>query len=291
MTKKINSRDELEHRIKHVLAEGTKRQRLVAAYFLEHHEHAIFLSIPQLADEVGVSTSTIVRFAVELGFESFSKFQAELQKQAKERLRPANRLIKKVASSNEIDKRVKQYYEQDIRNIQGTYQSINTDDLDRAVKMFIESRWIWIVGLRGSYPLAHDFEFKLRQIIRKSSLINLGPCDYLESAVMIQPNDLVVGFSFSRFTKETISIVRLGKEKGAKTLTFTDRAVSPVTPYSDLNFVIHVKGLAFVNSYVAVFSLINCLLGEISTTAKDLAVENLKSLDEELLSHDVFRFA
>jgi DNA-binding MurR/RpiR family transcriptional regulator len=82
--------------------------------------------------------------------------------------------------------------------------------------MIIKNRWVWVVGLRGSYAVAHDFNYKLKQIFRKSTLIEMGAGDYFETLEMIQPENLVIGFSFSRFTKTTVDIIKEGKKRGGQ---------------------------------------------------------------------------
>jgi DNA-binding MurR/RpiR family transcriptional regulator len=278
-------------RIRKLLAQSSKRQHRVAAFFLENFEDAVFMSIPQLAEAARVSTSTIARFPQLLGYRNFPSFQKDLRQEVKQQLRPPYRLARNESRGlGKIEKRIRRYCEQHIYDLQKTYEGIKLEDFERGINLIIRSRWVWVVGMRGSHALAHDFNFKLRQILRKSSLISLGSGDYLDSLVMIRPEDLVVGFSFSRFTRSTVDLVRGGKERGAKTLTFSDRLVSPLTPYSDVNFVVHVKGLTFTNAYVGAFSLINCLLGEVSRRTKRLSVRNLQDLDAQLLKGNIFYF-
>jgi len=277
--------------IRQLLGASTRSQRLVAAYFLEHSEQVVFMSIPQLAAAVGVSTATITRFAHELGYASFSSFQKDLQGRVKSRLKPTTRLQERARLNGQIHDKIRRYGEHDILNIQKTSERINPEELAEVVKMIISSRWVWTVGMRGSHILARDLSYNLHRILRKSSMINLGAADYIDSMVAVQPGDLIFAFSFSRFTKETTQIVRMAKEQGAVALVFTDRIISPLTPYSDKSFVIEVEGLGFRNSYVAVLSLLNCILAETAVAAKEISMENLKDLDERLLKSDAFLFA
>jgi len=277
--------------IREILGASTRSQRLVAAYFLEHSEQVVFMSIPQLADAVGVSTATITRFAHELGYARFSSFQKDLQGRVKSRLKPTTRLLERARLNGRVQDKIRRYGEHDILNIQKTFEKINPEELQEVVRMIIQSRWVWTVGMRGSHILARDLSFNLHKLLRKCSMINLGAADYIESMVAVQPGDLIFAFSFSRFTKETTQIVRMAKEQGAVALVFTDRIISPLTPYSDKSFVIEVEGLGFRNSYVAVLSLLNCILAETAVAAKEIAMENLKDLDERLLKNDAFLFA
>ncbi|HOG15740.1 MAG TPA: MurR/RpiR family transcriptional regulator [Syntrophales bacterium] len=283
--------DTLFAHIKEFLGASTRSQRLVAAYFLEHSEQAVFMSIPQLAAAVGVSTATITRFAQELGYASFSTFQKDLQGRVKSRLKPTTRLMERAGLNGQVHDKIRRYGEHDMLNIQKTFEKINPEELQDVVRMIIRSRWVWTVGMRGSHILARDLSYNLNKILRKSSLINLGAADYIESMVAVQPGDLIFAFSFSRFTRETTQIVRMAKEQGAIAVVFTDRIISPLTPYSDKSFVIEVEGLGFRNSYVAVLSLLNCILAEVALGAKEASMENLKDLDERLLKNDAFLFA
>ncbi len=291
MTPVMDGLDSLFARIKQLLTDSTRSQRLVAAYFLEHHEQSVFMSIPQLAAAVKVSTATITRFAKELGYPTFSAFQNEFQELVRGRLKPTSRLMKRAKLSSHLSDQIRRCCEQDILNIQKTFEGIKLEEYRWAVRKIIESRWIWVVGFRGSYVLAYSMCFQLSKILRKSSLISSGAGEQLESTVMIRPRDLVIAFSFSRFTRQTKEVVCEAKKRGAITLTFTDRIVSPLTPYSDMNFITHVDGLSFHNSYVATMSLINCLLMEVASTAKDRCMKNLKDLDETLVRHGTFVFA
>jgi DNA-binding MurR/RpiR family transcriptional regulator len=290
LTDEYDEYDEMFKKIKRILAESTSKQRMVAAYYLENHEQAVFMSIPQLAEAIQVSTATITRFAQELGYSTFSAFHEDFRKLVRGQLKPATRLRKRSKLSDQLSDQIQRCCAQDLMNIQQTYENIDQQNFKRAAEMIIDARWIWVVGFRGSYMLAYETSFNLNQILRKITLIGSSDHNYLDSTVMIKPNDLMIAFSFSRFSKLTIEVVREAKKRDAKTLTFSDRIVSPLTPYSDVGFVVQVNGMSFHNSYVAAMSLINCLILEIATKDKEHCMKNLKDLDETLLQHGTFLF-
>ena len=286
-----NGFEKMFDKIKKILAESTQKQRLVAAYYLENHEQAVFMSIPQLASAINVSTATITRFAKELGYQTFSAFHSDFQKVARGQLKPETRLMKNVQADNQINDQIQRCAAQDVMNIQQTYEGIDPQTFRQAVKKIIEARWVWIIGSRGAYTLAHEAYFQLNQILRKISLIGSTSQNFFDSTAIIQPGDIVIAFSFSRFSKTTVEVVKEAKKREAITICFSDRIVSPLTPYSDINFVVYVNGLSFHNSYVAAISLINCLLLEISSKDKENCMKNLKDLDETLIKHGTFLFA
>ena len=63
--------NDLMNKIQNNLSTFSKGQRLIAKYIIEHYDKAAFLTASKLGSTVGVSESTVVRFATELGYAGY----------------------------------------------------------------------------------------------------------------------------------------------------------------------------------------------------------------------------
>ena len=87
MKKTINEEQkDLMKLIQYKFPRLSKGQKLIAEYILKYYDKAAFMTAAKLGDSVGVSESTVVRFAIELGFSGYTKLQKSLQELIKNKL-------------------------------------------------------------------------------------------------------------------------------------------------------------------------------------------------------------
>jgi len=259
----------------------TESQKKVANYVVKNCDQIAFLTLDEMANEIGVSTTTVIRFARGLGYNGYSDFLGHIQKMVKAKVSLPERLNVSVNELNHDNLLIKSF-NQDASNINATLAGISAEKLDNALNMVVEARNIYVIGLRSSFCLAHYFATCLGQIRENVRLIQAVGSIYPEEILNVAANDLCVAFTFPRNARVTLEIARWMKKEGAKVLAVTDSLLSPIAEYSDNVLACETKGVMFKHSLAGPLSLINYLLAAVAAQDKDKAMKML-SKTEELL--------
>ncbi|WP_051276640.1 MurR/RpiR family transcriptional regulator [Desulfovirgula thermocuniculi] len=265
---------EIIAKLKENLPRFTKSQRLIAEYLLAHPDRVAFLTASRLARELRVSESTVVRFAIALGYDGYADMQKDVQEIIRNRLTTAERMNLSLGNGNILDKVINN----DIQNLKITLEEISREDFEKAVSAIYLARRIYVVGLRSAAALAHFFAFYLQMVLKKP-VIRCNPDTIFENLISIDEQDLVIGISFHRYTKQTVEFLKLAKEKGAKTMAITDSLLSPLITHADAFLLARTDINSFIDSFVAPLSIINALIVAISERQRDETLHTLAELE------------
>jgi len=225
---------------------------------MNNYEKAAFMTASKLGNKVGVSESTVVRFANMLGYDGYPKLQKALQELIRNKLTTLQRI--EMTSDLDESTLLKSVLKADMNNIRLTLEEVNKDDFDKVVESIFSARNIYILGLRSAAPLAQFMGYYLSFIFDNVRLVTSGINDILEQLVHISPQDLLIGISFPRYARRTVEAVNFAKDKGAKIVAITDAILSPLTSYADYILLARSDMASFVDSLVAPLSLINALI-------------------------------
>jgi DNA-binding MurR/RpiR family transcriptional regulator len=192
----------------------SKGQKLIAEYILKHYDKAAFMTASKLGTTVGVSESTVVRFANELGYSGYPKLQMGLQELIKTKLTSVQRI--EISSDLITEENVlKSVLKADMENIRATLEKLNTNTFDDIVKAIFRAKRIYIVGFRSSQALADFLSFYLSLVLDNVRQVLPGVSDIFEQLLKIGQEDLVIGIGFPRYSSgicastisaETISV-------------------------------------------------------------------------------------
>lgn len=238
----------------------SKGQKLIAKYILESYDKAAFLTASKLGTTVNVSESTVVRFAVELGYSGYPEMQKALQEMILNRLTSVQRM--EVTNDRIGDQDVlSMVLQADIDKIRMTNEITDRKAFADAVDAILNARRIYIVGVRSSAPLANFLGFYYGYMFDNVCVVNnAGIGDMFERIVRVQPEDVVIGISFPRYSTSTTKGIQYCHEVGAKVIALTDYADSPVGQFADHVLVAKSDMVSLVDSLVAPLSLINALI-------------------------------
>ena len=253
-----NDNQDLMHRINEKYKKMSKGQKLISEYIMNNYEKAAFMTASKLGNKVGVSESTVVRFANMLGYDGYPKLQKALQELIRNKLTTLQRI--EMTSDLDESTLLKSVLKADMNNIRLTLEEVNKDDFDKVVESIFSARNIYILGLRSAAPLAQFMGYYLSFIFDNVRLVTSGINDILEQLVHISPQDLLIGISFPRYARRTVEAVNFAKGKGAKIVAITDAILSPLTSYADYILLARSDMASFVDSLVAPLSLINALI-------------------------------
>lgn len=260
---------DLLSRIKEMMPQFSKGQRLIAKFILEHYDKAAFMTAFKLGSSVGVSESTVVRFAVELGYEGYPQLQKALQELIRNRLTAVQRM--EIATSRIGNTHVlNSVMLSDIEKIRITLEMQDKDAFEATVDRLLSARNIYILGIRSSYALASFLGFYFGLIFENVHLVNVSSVsEMFEQIMRIGKNDVIIGISFPRYSKRTTRALSFAKDRGASVIALTDSKLSPLVKYADHLLLARSEMAFFVDSLVAPLSLINALIVAVSMKRKD----------------------
>ena len=238
----------------------SKGQKLIAKYIMESYDKAAFMTASRLGKTVGVSESTVVRFAVELGYVGYPSMQKALQAMILNRLTSVQRIE---VTNDRIGNQdvVSMVLQADIDKIRMTNEELDRASFDAAVNAIAKAENIYILGVRSSASLASFLGFYLNYMFNNVKLVtDSGTGSVFEQIVRVSPRDVVIGISFPRYSSSTIKGIQFCRDIGATVIGLTDAIDSPVGQCSDYVLVAKSDMVSLVDSLVAPLSMINALV-------------------------------
>ncbi|MBE6049719.1 MAG: MurR/RpiR family transcriptional regulator [Clostridium sp.] len=267
----------------------SKGQKLIAEYILKNYDKAAFMTAAKLGDSVGVSESTVVRFANELGFSGYPKLQKALQELIKNKLTTVQRLelSKDFISDGDTLKGV---LKADMENIRATLEKINPYIFEEVLNSIFEAKKIYIIGLRSSTALSEFLGFYLNIILQNVRIVSYGISDIFEQMINVRDGDLVIGIGFPRYATKTIDVLDFAKRRGAKVLAITDSLLSPLAAKADYTLIAQSNMASFVDSLVAPLSVINALIIAVGMREKDSISDTFANLESIWQDYNVYSY-
>ena len=271
---------DLQFRIKNNYKKFSESQKLLAEYLLKNSEKVAFFTAANLGKIIGVSESTVVRFANFLEYEGYPALQKDLQNVIKKKLNTITRLKRSIKKASEGESILYKVFQNDMNNIQKTMDNISEKSFNRFVEEILKADSIYIVGLKTASSLAYFMGYALQLILKNVTTITFGVSDLFERLINVNKKDLLIGISFERYTLQTVEIMEYAKNKGIKTAAITDRVTSPLAQLADISVFAESNLNSFVDSFTAPISLINALVMAVGIKRKKETLESLSELEE-----------
>ena len=266
----------------------SKGQKLIANYILAHYDKAAYLTASKLGAYVGVSESTVVRFAIELGFEGYPEFQHALQKIMRNRLTSFQRI--EVTNSLIGDENVlERVLISDAEKIRRTLEEVDQASFERAIEKIVAAKRIYIIGVRSSSSLASFLNFNFQMIFDNVKFIQTtSGSEMFEQIMQIGEGDVLIAISFPRYSKRIIHAVEYAQSKNANVVALTDSKVAPIAAYADELLIAQSDMISFVDSLVAPLSIINAIVMAVSRKKQKEVTERLRILEEVWDRYEVY---
>ena len=257
--------------ISHIQSQYTrfsKGQKLIAQYILKNYDKVAFMTACKLGEAVGVSESTVVRFANALGYSGYPKLQDALQEVIKNKLTTVQR-VDMVKEFNDDSAILKKIVKSDMDNIKNTLEEIDEKAFEEAANRILKAKRIYIVGMRSSFTIAQYLGFYLGIILDSVHVIRTDMGDAFEQVVKINEDDVLIAISFPRYSKKSYQIVSYAKEKGAHIVSLTDSPFAPVASFTDNLLLVKSNMVSFVDSLVPALSIANALIVSVGMKEKE----------------------
>ena len=267
----------------------SKGQKLIAEFILKSYDKSAFMTAQALGLSVGVSESTVVRFANELGFSGYPKLQKELQELIKNKLTTVQRLELSKDFISNADA-LKGVLKADIENIRATLEKISPEVFEDVLNCIFNAKKIYIIGLRSSTALAEFLGFYLNVILNNVKMVSYGMSDIFEQIYNVTEGDLVIGIGFPRYATKTIDVLDFSKSKGAKVVSITDSLLSPLAAKADFTLIAQSNMASFVDSLVAPLSVINALIIAVGMRERDNVSDIFNGLENIWKNYNVYSY-
>lgn len=257
----------------------SKGHKKLAQYISSNYDKAAFMTASKLGEKVGVSESTVVRFATEMGFKGYPELQKELQQMIKSKLTAVQRME---VTSNLIGENnaIKKVLNGDIELIRDTLESVSEAEFKKSVELINNAKKIYILGVRSSAALASFLYFYLNPVFENVILVDTASgSEMFEKMFRISEDDVCVSISFPRYSKQTINALRFINDRGSKIIAITDSAFSPIAEFADALLVAKSDMVSVVDSLVAPLSLINALIVALTFSRREEVYNNFNRLE------------
>lgn len=266
----------------------SKGQKQIARFILEYYDKAAFMTASRLGVTVGVSESTVVRFATELGYDGYPHLQRALQEMIRNKLTSVQRM--EVAGDRMGGRDVLQtVLHADTDMIRVTLDEIDRDAFQGAVDALMGAKRIYILGVRSSSALASFLGFYFNLLFENVTLVHTNSVsEIFEQVLRVGPGDVLFGISFPRYSKRTLSAMKYARDRGARVIALTDSQLSPLARVADHVLLARSDMASFVDSLVAPLSVINALIVAVGMSRRDEIEQTFNKLERIWEEYDVY---
>lgn len=266
----------------------SKGQKRIGEFIIKQYDKAAFMTASKLGKAVGVSESTVVRFATELGYDGYPSLQKALQELIKTKLTSVQRIEvanEKIAKNGVL----RGVMLSDIDKIRMTMEKNNEESFEKAVETIINAKKIYIIGIRSASALASFMGFYFNLIFDNVKLVNtVSVSEIFEQILCVEKGDVVIGISFPRYSKRTIKAMEYSRDNGADVIAITDSEESPLAQCSNNCLIASSDMISFVDSLVGPLSLINALIAAIGIRKQDEISNTFDKLERMWEEYDVY---
>ena len=280
--------NDLTSRINECYGSLSKGQKILATYITDNYDKAVFLTAAKMGQVVGVSESTVVRFATHLGYKGYPEFQKALEEMVRNKLNSIQRMevtYGRISQSHILET----VLQADQEKIKDTLEHIDEHAFELAVDTIIKAKHIYIVGIRSCAPLAAFMAFYFNLMFENVTLLQTNNSSELfEQMVRISKDDVIIGISFPRYSMRTLKAMEFANNRNAKVITLTDSVHSPMNLYSSCNLIARSDMASIVDSLVAPLSVINALIVALCMKKQGEVAKTLETLEDIWNEYQVY---
>ena len=266
----------------------SKGQKRIANAILNSYDKTAYMTAARLGRSVGVSESTVVRFAGVLGYDGYSAMQKAIQELVRIKSTPNQRIE---ITKQRIGRRdvIENVMDSDIRKIRYSLENLNRDTFNSAVSSILSAKTIYVTGARSAEPIAKILHYNLSLIFDNVKFVTSNSiAEIFEQILSISEEDVLIAFSFPRYSSKMINAVKFAKSNGATVIGFTDSAVSPIAEHSTYLLPTQSDMASFMDSLVAPICIINSIIVEITRRREREITKRFEKLEQIWDEYDVY---
>ena len=267
----------------------SKSQKRISDYILKNHQKVAFMTAKELSNESQVSESTVVRYAIALGFNGYPELIESIQDNIKSKLTTIERFD--LSNNNNLtgDETSINVMRNDIKNIKSTIKQNSQETIDLIADELAKSNRIYILGLRSSKVLANYLHYYISLIFSETFVKEIEAQNVFDDLVNLKSGDVLVAIAFPRYSKLTIEALKYAKENKITVIALTDSSLSPLNEYSKYTLLADLSISTFIDSLVAPMSVLNLLITSISIRYKKTIQQKFEKLEKVWDEHGIFK--
>jgi len=266
----------------------SKSHKKIAGYISANYDQAVFMTAAKLGETLGISESTVVRFASGIGYEGYPEFQKALEDCVKSKLSTIQKIDAKYGKSTQSEI-LTSVLNADIEKLQDTIENLDPAAFESAVATILSAGTVYIMGLRSNEPLAAFLHFYLNMIRGNVVLLHTtSVSETFEQMIRIHDKDCFIGISFPRYSMRTLKAMEFANDRNAKVIAITDSIHSPMNLYSSCNLLARSDMVSIVDSLVAPLSVINALVVALCLKCPQDVRKNLEMLEATWNNYQVY---
>lgn len=275
-------------RIEDRYSKMSKSHKVIADFISEHYDQAVFMTAAALGEKLGISESTVVRFASGIGYDGYPEFQKGLEECVKGKLNSFQKMKAKYGRSSQSEV-LTSVMTADIDKLQHTIENLDSAAFESALNTIMNAETVYIMGLRSNEPLAEFLHFYLNMIRGGVVLLKTtSVSETFEQMIRINEKDCFIGISFPRYSMRTLKAMEFASDRNAKVVALTDSVNSPMCLYSSCNLLARSDMVSIVDSLVAPLSVINALVVALCLRCPQAVKKNLEMLEETWNNYQVY---
>ena len=284
----MKASNDLLNRIKLKYDGMSKGNKRLSDFIRSNPEKALYMTAAKMGEAVGVSESTVVRFATLLGYKGYPEFQHGLEELVRNSMNSVQRMEAASGRMNQSSV-LKSVLMSDVENLKKTADQISPEDFDHAVETLIAARRIYVIGVRSCAPLASFLVYYMKLVFDNvHQLITSTSSELFEQMVHVGPEDVIIGISFPRYSKRTQRALEFASNRGAQVIALTDSPNSPLCQYASCSLIACSDMTSVADSLVAPLSVINALLAAVFMKKKDEIKATLTELEHIWEEYQVY---
>lgn len=284
----IENRYDIITRINEHYGKMSKGQKAISAFIYDHYDQAVFMTAARLGETVGVSESTVVRYAMFIGYNGYPEFQRDLEDWVQNKINSVQKIGAKYGKSSQSEI-LTSVLQADIEKLQDTIHKLDPVAFETAVNIILEAKTVYVMGVRSCEPLAEFLNFYLNMIRGSVVLLKTtSVSETFEQMIRIDEQDAMIGISFPRYSMRTLKAMEFANDRNAKVIAVTDSVHSPMNLYSSCNLLARSDMVSIVDSLVAPLSVINALVVAMCLKRPEEVKDNLKNLEEAWNNYQVY---
>jgi len=265
----------------------SKSNKIVADFLLENWETVAFTTLDKLALQIGVSTTTIIRFARALNLDGYSALQQEVQRSLKTKVSLPQRLDISMEHT-QLAQLLTDSFQNDISDLHKTLENISVADVNRSVELIVNAKNVYVLGIRACFSIAHYMAIRLGQVRENVHLLQGIGGIYPEETVSIHPEDVCIAYMFPRYSRVAMNILVLIKKAGAKTIIISSPSHSTLDEYADVVLPCWTHGATIKNSLVAPLCLSQYLVAAVMMSDYPNSKQTLEKIEYALQQGNYF---
>lgn len=263
--------------LKTALSTLTPSERKVANFIIQQPTEVSYLTIQQLADNVGTSTTTIMRLSAKLGYSGFAELQNALQAFLKSDSTPKSRLMSGLTvHKDELWGKTLAHYSEQIAHL---LTVIDKHTLDGIVERLTNANKILITSARSGLPIGLFLAQNLNRLCGNAQFLQADLSDWVDDVLTLSKDDVLIAISFPRYAKRIAQFASVAKQKGATLVVLTDNYTSPLVAQGDFVVPCNAQSLSFHNSPITAMIVADYLIGAVAKQHASTANDRLGEVE------------